>query len=497
MRVCHNLSAGFDDPNLVSCAGLIPVMTLAERAGLHGLAAAHVRVPGSAGSNPAVKVTALVAGMVAGADTIDAMDLLRHGGMGRVLTAGRAPSTLGTFLRSFTFGHVRQLDAVACRVLVNLAARVPLLVGADQVAFLDIDDTIKATWSAPASSGARAARLTNNLDATASSWRTWPKVNDRRNVPNVEGARPAVSTRPIPPWRSRSMASMVSAPATIPATNAATFTAGFGPADPGTRTWVAARSCSPARSARVMTGIRPAHDTRFGSSKPAEAVWQTRIYRMSFCLVRRSPQETPSSQVKRIFVCHDPLKTPHSPVDRGSTWIHRSTRPTAVPPVTAMLEHPLEAQSSDGSASERRGEEYAASPLLPCFLRRWGRRVVEPPTRHCREVVTDKCLSWAVIVITITRIRRHCKVVHHDDRCGRSIPDCAQLLAQRKVVLPVRIQVNERRPLLVSLKHLAQEFAGVPERHIHPRIGSQPDSAVGVEAATPFDSLYVHSENMG
>src|SRR5665648_52582 len=105
MRSCHNLSAGFDDPNLVSCAGLIPVMNLAERAGLHDLAAAHVRVPGSAGSNPAVKVAALVAGMVAGADTIDAMDLLRHGGMGRVFTAGRAPSTLGTFLRAFTFGH--------------------------------------------------------------------------------------------------------------------------------------------------------------------------------------------------------------------------------------------------------------------------------------------------------------------------------------------------------------------------------------------------------
>ena len=139
MRSCHNVSAGFDDPNLVSCAGLVPVMTLAERAGLHDLARAHVRVPGSAGSNAGVKVAALVAGMVAGADTIDAMDLLRHGGMGRVLTAGRAPSTLGTFLRAFTFGHVRQLDAVASRLLVNLAARAPLLVGADQVAYLDID----------------------------------------------------------------------------------------------------------------------------------------------------------------------------------------------------------------------------------------------------------------------------------------------------------------------------------------------------------------------
>src|SRR5450830_1420357 len=146
MRSCHNLSAGFDDPNLVSCAGLIPVMTLAERAGLHDLARTHVRVPGSPGANADVKVAALVAGMVAGADTIDAMDLLRHGGMGRVLTPGRAPSTLGTFLRAFTFGHVRQLDAVAARLLVNLAGRTPLLVGADQVACLDIDDTIKATY---------------------------------------------------------------------------------------------------------------------------------------------------------------------------------------------------------------------------------------------------------------------------------------------------------------------------------------------------------------
>jgi len=146
MRSCHNLSARFDDPNLVSCAGLIPVMTLAERAGLHDLARAHVRVPGSAGSNADVKVGALVAGMVAGADTIDAMDLLRHGGMGRVFTAGRAPSTLGTFLRAFTFGHVRQLDAVASRVLVNLAGSAPLLTGAGQVAYLDIDDTIKATY---------------------------------------------------------------------------------------------------------------------------------------------------------------------------------------------------------------------------------------------------------------------------------------------------------------------------------------------------------------
>ena len=55
--------------------------------------------------------------MVAGADSIDAMALLRHGGMGRIFGSCYAPSTLESFLRSFTFGHVRQLDAVASRVL--------------------------------------------------------------------------------------------------------------------------------------------------------------------------------------------------------------------------------------------------------------------------------------------------------------------------------------------------------------------------------------------
>jgi hypothetical protein len=92
-----------------------------------------------------VKVPALVAGMVAGADCIDGMDPLRHGGMDRPFGPARAPSTLGTFLRSFSFGHVRQLDAVASRLLVNLASHTPILAGADQVAFVDVDDTVRET----------------------------------------------------------------------------------------------------------------------------------------------------------------------------------------------------------------------------------------------------------------------------------------------------------------------------------------------------------------
>ncbi len=87
----------FDDPNLVSSAGLVPVLTLARSAGLKELAKQHLTVPSEKG--------------------IDDMALLRHGGMGRVFTNDYAPSTLGSFLRSFTFGHVRQLDAVASRLL--------------------------------------------------------------------------------------------------------------------------------------------------------------------------------------------------------------------------------------------------------------------------------------------------------------------------------------------------------------------------------------------
>ena len=143
MRVCHNISAVFDDPNLIGAAGLVPVMALAGKAGLPELVSEHVSVPGSAGANADLKVGSLVAGMVVGADSIKDMDVVRHGGMGRVFTGHRAPTTLGTHLRGYTFGHVRQLDAVGSRVLVNLTGIVPgLLAGADQVAHLDVDEHV-------------------------------------------------------------------------------------------------------------------------------------------------------------------------------------------------------------------------------------------------------------------------------------------------------------------------------------------------------------------
>src|SRR5664280_1967822 len=135
-------SAVFDDPSLVSSAGLVPMLALARSAGLTKLADQHLSVPTDKGANPGLKVASLVAGMVAGADSIDDMAVLRHGGMGKVFTSAYAPSTLGSFLRSFTFGHVRQLDAVSARFLSGLAATTPVVAGIDDQVMVDIDDTI-------------------------------------------------------------------------------------------------------------------------------------------------------------------------------------------------------------------------------------------------------------------------------------------------------------------------------------------------------------------
>jgi len=138
------VSAVFDDPNLVSAAGLVPVMRLAQAAGLGELARQRLTVPTDKGANAGAKVASLVAGMVAGADSIDDMNLLRHGGMRRLFGQVYAPSTLGSFLRAFTFGHVRQLDAVASRFLAGLSQRAGIVppVGGHGFTFVDLDDTI-------------------------------------------------------------------------------------------------------------------------------------------------------------------------------------------------------------------------------------------------------------------------------------------------------------------------------------------------------------------
>jgi hypothetical protein len=149
VRLLHSLAkihATFDDPNLVSRAGLVPVMALAQRAGLADLAGDHVRIARRCGVNAPVKVGCLVAGMIAGADSIDDLDLLRHGAMGALFGGIRAPSTLGSFLRSFTWGNVLQLGKVNRLVLAELARRAPLLAGKDTLAFVDIDSQQKRIY---------------------------------------------------------------------------------------------------------------------------------------------------------------------------------------------------------------------------------------------------------------------------------------------------------------------------------------------------------------
>jgi hypothetical protein len=149
VRLLHDLAkihATFDDPNLVSRAGLVPVMALAGRAGLSALAAEHVRLARRGGVNAQVKVPGIVAGMAGGADSIDDLDLLRHGAMPALFGEVRAPSTLGSFLRAFTWGNVLQLEKVSRLLLAGLARRAPLLPGKDTVAFVDIDSMQKRVY---------------------------------------------------------------------------------------------------------------------------------------------------------------------------------------------------------------------------------------------------------------------------------------------------------------------------------------------------------------
>ena len=149
MRLLHALAktrASFDDPHLVSHAGLVPVMALAERAGLGELVAEHVRPAGECGVNAHLKIGCLVAGMAAGADSIDDMDMLRHGAMGALFGGVRAPSTLGSHLRACNWGNAARLEKAGREFLAGLAREAPLLPGAEALAFIDIDSMQKRVY---------------------------------------------------------------------------------------------------------------------------------------------------------------------------------------------------------------------------------------------------------------------------------------------------------------------------------------------------------------
>jgi hypothetical protein len=149
MRLSHDparTQALFDDPNLVPHGGLVPVMALAERAGLPELLAEHVRPGGECGVNADLKIGCLVAGMTAGADSIDDMGLLRHGAMDVLFGGVRAPSTLGSHLRCYTWGNVLQIEKAGRELLARLSRGAPLLPGADVLAFVDVDSTQKRVY---------------------------------------------------------------------------------------------------------------------------------------------------------------------------------------------------------------------------------------------------------------------------------------------------------------------------------------------------------------
>lgn len=141
-RRIDRVAVTFDDPNLVANAGLLLVATLTVRLGLEALIDTTVRLSGRVGgARPGRKVLTLVHAIIAGGSHIDHADVLRAGDTGSVLSHRvMAPSTLGTFLRAFTFGHIRQLDRVMAESLRRAWA-----VGAgpaDDRLVIDVDSTI-------------------------------------------------------------------------------------------------------------------------------------------------------------------------------------------------------------------------------------------------------------------------------------------------------------------------------------------------------------------
>ena len=163
------IQIAFDDHRLVANAGLLLPATLALRLGLPQLLRKHLDLGGAPGrANTGDKMMTLVASALAGGDCIDDADVLRAGGTARVLGfTAKAPSTLGTFLRSFRWGHVRQLDRVSRELLARAwqAGAGP----GDGPLTIDLDSTICETYGL-AKEGARH----HAIPASGAITRCWP-----------------------------------------------------------------------------------------------------------------------------------------------------------------------------------------------------------------------------------------------------------------------------------------------------------------------------------
>ena len=164
------VAIAFDEERLVSDAGLLLTATLAERLGLSELVDGSVslgEVPGA--SRPGRKVMSLVHGMLAGADRIDQINVLRAGSTQLILGHRvMAPSTLGTFLRAFTFGHVRQLDHV-------------------------LDVAVKRAWEAGAGPGD--GPLVIDIDSFVGEVYGYQKDGAAYGYTHVLGYHPIIATR--------------------------------------------------------------------------------------------------------------------------------------------------------------------------------------------------------------------------------------------------------------------------------------------------------------
>jgi hypothetical protein len=165
-----SVSVAFDDERLIANAGLLLVATLSRRLGIEQMVDKMVNLGERAGaSRPGRKVLTLIHAITAGADSIEDTDVLRAGATEALLGhKAMAPSTLGTFLRAFTFGHVRQLDRVLAEV-------------------------IKRAWAAGAGPGAK--RLTIDIDSFLGEARGALKQGASRGYTGVRGYHPLLATR--------------------------------------------------------------------------------------------------------------------------------------------------------------------------------------------------------------------------------------------------------------------------------------------------------------
>ncbi len=175
-RVSHaveRLRVTFDEPNLVANAGLLLVATLAARLELETVVNRLVSLGGRVGgAKPGRKVMTIVHAIVAGASHIDHVDVLRCGGTAKVLPFRvMAPSTVGSFLRSFTFGHVRQLEAV-------------------------VAETLRRAWAMGAGPGA--ARLVVDVDSTICEVEGAAKQGAAYGYTKVLGYHPSWPPGPTP-----------------------------------------------------------------------------------------------------------------------------------------------------------------------------------------------------------------------------------------------------------------------------------------------------------